>query len=851
MSPILLRASLRRLTQHPWQLVLSIIGIALGVGVVTSIDLTNSSSRRAFLLSRDAVAGRASHHIRGGPVGLPEDLYREIRVELGIRPSTPVVEGEMVLTGDEPRVLRLMGVDPFAEAEFRPYLIARQGTGWKGLARFLTMPASVLITEELARELAVESGDSLRVSVAGASRSVEVLGLIRPADDLTRRALADLAVCDIATAQELLGLEGRLTRIDLILPEDGSGEALGRLLQEKLPPGVYMEPARARSNALLQMTKAFNLNLTALSLLALFVGMFLIFNTMTFSVLQRRPMIGTFRALGVTRREIFSLILVESALLGLLGTAVGLTLGIALAQGLLKLVTQAINDHYFVLTVRALHLSPLWIAKAVVLGLGATVASALMPAWEATQAPPRVALHRSFQEEKARRVLPRSAILGTFLTTLGLGLFLLPTRSLTVSLGALFAVVLGCTFWTPFATVGLMSLLRPVAGSVFGVLGRMSVRGVVTSLSRTAVAIAALMMAVSVTVGVGIMIDSLRVTVVRWLDGSLIADVYVSPSEFLAGRTQATLDPSLVESLKDIPDAEFVNTLRSARIDSDVGLTQLLAIDMDPRSYGSFRFKEGDAEEAWEAYAGEDAVLVSEPYAYHHDLEVGSGLKLYTDRGPRSFRVAGIFYDYGSSLGVAMMSRANYTRYWDDTGITSAGVYLARGADVDRAMADIRKLRGAEEGLLVRSNRDVLETSMEIFDRTFAVTGVLRFLATFVAFVGVLSALMALALEQSREFAILRANGLTPRQLWRLLTSQTALMGFASGLLSIPVGILLASILVHVINRRSFGWTLQMDIAPMILLQALALAVIAALLAGLYPAWRLSRRSPAAALRDE
>jgi putative ABC transport system permease protein len=850
-SRILLRASLRRLTQHPWQLVLSIVGIALGVGVVTSIDLTNSSSRRAFLLSREAVAGRASHHIRGGPVGLPEDLYRLIRVELGVRSSAPVVEGEMVLAGDDPRVLRLMGVDPFAEAEFRPYLVATQKTGWEGLARFLTTPASVLMTEELAEVLDVDVGDTLRVSVAGTARSVEVLGLIAPADDMSRQALADLVVSDIATAQELLGLEGRLSRINLILPEDAAGEALGRRLGENLPPGVYMEPARARSNALLQMTKAFNLNLTALSLLALFVGMFLIFNTMTFSVLQRRQMIGTFRALGVTRREIFSLILVESFLLGILGTAVGLSIGIVLAQGLLRLVTQAINDHYFVLTVRSLHLAPLWVAKAVVLGLGATVISALMPAWEATQAPPRIVQRRSSEEEKARRVLPRSAVLGTFLTALGLALFVLPTRNLTVSLGALFAVVLGCTFWTPFATVGLMRVLRPIAGSIFGVLGRMSVRGVVTSLSRTAVAVAALMMAVSVTVGVGIMIDSLRVTVVRWLEGSLIADIYVAPSEFLAGRTRMDLDPHLVETLADIPDAQFVHTLRSVRIDSDKGLTQLLAIDLDPRSYGAFRFKKGNAEKAWEAYQNEDAVLVSEPYAYHNDLDVGSILTLFTDRGPRAFLVAGVFFDYGSSLGVAMMSRANYTRYWDDTGTTSAGVYLSPEADVGQAMASIRKLPGAEEGLLVRSNRDVLATSMEIFDRTFAVTGVLRFLATIVAFVGVLSALMALALEKSREFAILRANGLTPRQLWRLLTSQTALMGFASGLLSIPVGILLASILVHVINKRSFGWTLQMDIAPGILFQALILAVVAALLAGLYPAWKLSRGSPAMALRDE
>ncbi len=244
-------------------------------------------------------------------------------------------------------------------------------------------------------------------------------------------------------------------------------------------------------------------------------------------------------------------------------------------------------------------------------------------------------------------------------------------------------------------------------------------------------------------------------------------------------------------------------------------------------------------------------MLVSEPYAYRHRLGAGSTVQLRTDRGEQQFKVAGVFADYGSDQGVVLMSRATYERFWDDRAVSALGIYADPGTDLDNLVEALRTRAGGAQTVLIRSNRTLRETSLAVFDRTFTITMVLRLLATLVAFVGVLSALMALQLERAREMAVLRANGLTRRQVLGLVSSQTGVMGFIAGLLAVPLGTLLALVLILVINRRSFGWTLQVHIDPQILLQAIALSLAAALLAGLYPAWRMAHTPPALALREE
>jgi len=842
------RLALRQLRTHPWQLGLTILGIALGVAVAVSIDLANGSALRAFGLSTEAVSGKATHQIVGGPSGVPDDLYRRLRLALGVRRAAPIVEGDVALVGDRARTFHLLGIDPFADGDFRPYLAAGENQGARAREALLRAEALVgragtaLLAATTATELGRAVGDAVVVEVSGHPRTLTIVGLLEPADPASARALEGLLVTDIATAQETLGAIGRLSRIDLIT-DDG---ALLQRIGEALPPEADLVAAGSQAGATARMILAFQWNLAALSLLALVVGMFLIYQTMTFSVVQRRPLIGSLRALGVTRGEVFALVMSEALVIGVIGTLVGLALGFGMAQALLRLVTRTINDLYFVLSVREVVVDPLTVVKSVLLGVGATLLAALAPALEATAAPPRVVMSRASLETRARRGASRAGWLGLAVMAAGAVMLAVP-GGIVIGFVGLFVVMVGCALVTPAAALVLLRPLHRLAGRTFGLLGRLATRSIVAALSRTSVAMAALMIAVAAAIGVGVMIASFREAVTTWLEGTLRADIYVSAPSLVGSRPDATLDPALAAHLALTPGVARASTSRGVVVQSPRGPAQVVALDVDPARPPRWRFRAGGDAGVWDG----DAVLVSEPYANRQDVRAGGAVRLRTDRGEQDFRVAGVFYDYGSSAGVVVMSRRTYDAAWNDRGLSSLALEAAPGVDVNALVATIRERAAGGPQLVIRSNRALREASLEIFDRTFAITGVLRTLSVVVAFVGMLAALMALQLERAREIGVLRVLGLTPRQVWGLITAQTGIIGLLAGVLAVPSGLLLAAVLVFVINRRSFGWTMSIDPSPEILLQGVALSLLAALLAGIYPAWRMATAPPAETLRDE
>lgn len=844
---ILGRASRRYLLRHPLLLFLSVLGVALGVAVVVAIDLANGSAEEAFRLSARALSGRSTHQIVGGPGGVPEEVYRRLRLEGGLRQLAPVVEGYAAVPSRPGTVLQILGIDPFAEEPFRTYTPA---PGGGDLSRLLTEPGTALLLPALAQRLGLQPGGAIEIDVGGRRRTLTVSGFLEPPDEVAARALENLAVVDIATAQELFGRVGTLSRIDVQLPEGKGGERTLARVRSILPAGLDVLPAGGRGDVLAGMTRAFRLNLTALSLLALVVGMFLIYNTLSFSVLQRRELLGALRTLGVTRREIFTLVLGEAVAVGAAGTALGLLLGLALASGLLHLVTRTINDLYFVLAVRELSISPFSLAKGIALGLGASVFAALVPAREAASAPPRTVLVRSAAESRQHRLAPLAAAAGALMMGGGGVLLALPGRSIAVAFAALFALIAGYALAVPGAVALLLKLIQPAAGFVFGLLGRMAARSLASSLSRTGVATAALVVAVSATVGMGIMIGSFRLTLVQWLESYLRADLYVTAAgEATAGRLP--LDPGVVERLSSLPGVSFVTRARHVTLHSPGGGTDLFVVDLPEEGFAGYDFREGEPEAIRQALNTSEAVIVSEPYAYRHALERGDRIRLRTDRGERSFVVAGVFTDYSTDRGRVVMSRPLYERLWDDREVDALGIYIHSGENAEARAEEARQAVGGGQKVTVYSNAGLRSASVATFDRTFAITAVLRLLAVVIAFVGILSALLSMQIERGRELAVLRANGLTPGQLWGLVIGETGLVGLLAGLLAIPLGLLQALVLIHVINRRSFGWTLQTHLDPASLLQAVVLALAAALLAGLYPAWRMARTPPALALREE
>ncbi|MCH8505833.1 MAG: ABC transporter permease, partial [Ectothiorhodospiraceae bacterium] len=505
---------------------------------------------------------------------------------------------------------------------------------------------------------------------------------------------------------------------------------------------------------------------------------------------------------------------------------------------------RTINDLYFMLSVRELALSPWSLALGVLLGLGMTVVAAFSPAVEATGTPPRAALSRAALELGVRRQLPRVAMVGLVLALLGLAL-LVTGAGLVAAFAGLFLLMIGWALMVPVMMRLLLHLLLPLLGRFAGLSGRMAGRGVEAGLSRTSVAAAALMIAVSAVGGVGTMVDSFRYTFSQWLDATLRADVYVS----VPGSGQ--VQPDAVTALQDTEGVETWSTARYGRVGSGEQRHRLRVFHLPPEGKRAFRLQSGNGEEVWAAFREEDVVLVTEPFAWHQRVAVGDRLPLRTPDGERDFRVIGVIYDYSTSEGAVVMSRQTYDRWWDDPVVNSVALYGVEGSETEALIRRLRENAGAVQPLRYQSNAELRRLSLDIFDQTFTITQVLRLLAILVAGVGVLSALMALALERAREYAALRAVGFTPAQIWTLVLGQNALVGGIAGLLALPLGMGLAAALVLVINQRSFGWSMQMAFPPEVLGQAFLLSLAAALVAGLYPAWRMAKTPPALALREE
>ncbi len=846
MIPIIVRLALRYISRRFFQSAMFVLGVALGVGVVVAIDIANSSASRAFSLSSESIVGRATHQVVGGPNGFPTEIYTRLRLELGLKQSAPVVTEFARVAGGE-QTLRLLGIDPLAEPPFRSYLAGAE-SDWNALQRLIVEPGAVVISASLAQRLGMELEDQFEISAGGRFNRARLVGILQPENNASRQALDDLIISDIATAQELIGKSGLLSRIDLILEADEVDK-----LRAALPVGIRLVDVK-EANSLDQMIAAFELNLQAMSLLALVVGLFLIYNTVTFSVVQRRGVLGIMRSLGTTRGQIFRFILLEAFILGLVGTALGLALGIILGRGAVALVSQTISDLYFSVNVTGISIMPQTLAKGAIIGVAASLLAAALPSWDATRTPPAGIMKRSIEEETARRLLPAMTFGAVALNLLGFAL-LGAEDSLALGFAALLCIVVGGALFTPAAMIVAMRLLQGPAAALFGVVGRLAARAVLRSMSRTAVAVAALTVAVSVIVGVSAMIGSFRLTVADWLQSSLGAQIYVSPPLFASNNPTVDVDRGLQAIARSVPGVKSVSSARHVSVSApdypDMPPVNLLASDFDIAGDKRHFKWSAVAAGAHQAALAAGQVMVSEAFASRRGIDQQrNSITLNTERGAHTFEVFGVYYDYSTDQGAVYIARPVYDQYFDDPYISSLGLFIEDGADTAAVIGELRA-RLADYDLLVQDNASLRGGALEVFDRTFAITIALRILTTLVAFIGILSALMALQLEHAREYGVMRATGMTARQLTKFAMIQTGLMGLVAGVLALPIGLLLSLVLTHVINLRSFGWSMQFAPQPSQFLEALLVALLAALLAGLYPALLLGRLKPAESLRRE
>jgi putative ABC transport system permease protein len=829
---LLLLAGLRYLLRHRWQGLLALTGIALGVAVVLAVDLANRGARAAFELSAAQLQGTATHRLIAADGTLPETLYAGLRRQPGHPPMAPVVTDWVRVTGQAGRY-RLVGLDLFAEGPFRGR-IAAVARRRDLIGDWFTRADALVLGAGAARQLGVAAGDALQIAYRDRLTALRIL-TIDPADAAGND---DLLVVDIATAQSVLGLSGRLSYVDLILDD-----ATRHWLQERLPEGVQLVTVTEAAAGVTRLSAAFELNLTAMSLLALLVGMFLIFNAMSFSIVQRRTLLGRLRAVGVTPRELFRLILAEAMILGVVGTAAGLALGVWLGQGLTRLVAATVSELYYQVSVAALHPDPLAFLKAGGLGLAATLVASLLPARQAAWTPPLTTLSRAALERATLSRLPWLAVLG--LAALGSGLIvaLVVPGGVVIGFSGLFLLVLGAALITSPLLHGLHRLF--VARTPAGIPG-MGVRNLDRHLSRLGIAIAALMVALSAGVGVGVMVDSMRGAVATWLNDLLRADLYVAAAGFRDGEV---LPAAMVSEVATLPGVAAVSRYRQRILRLPERQLTLIGAHLASPSRRGFELLAGGDDSVWEAF-DHGGLLISEPLAYHLGLARGDHLPLPTPAGSRDFTIAGVFRDYASEHGRIFLEEGVYRRCWSDPAVNTLALF-AVGGDAAGLRRAVSEAYAGRYELVLTPARAILAESLAVFDRTFRITRVLRVLLLCVAFIGVLSALMALQLERSKEYAVLRALGLTRAQIAGLITGESLVIGLFAACIAIPTGLLMAWVLIESVQRRAFGWTMPFAMDTGLLAQTVLIGLLAAAAAAIYPAWRSSRRDPAPLLRED
>lgn len=829
---VIIKALFRELLTHPWQLVLTLFSIAAGVSVVVGVDIANQAALTEFERANRTVDGVATHRVTGGARGVDESVFRQIKVDARIREAAPVVSAEVEIEG-QPGTFRLLGIDPLSDFRIRNLqLSASQDTDQKVSPWPLYVP-DVLIGETKEQLILRSGGRSQTFNIAGHLDSTSA-----PSASLSR-----LIVTDIAWAQSFLDRAGRLDHIELKL----APEFDRAWLESMLPDSTRLIDVELFNNARSDMTRAFRINLTALSLLALVIAMFLIYSTISFQVVRRRPIFALLKATGVTNAELAMLVIAELTVVGIIGTLFGLLFGAILANGLGAMVSQTINALYYSLIEPAHTATWSTIVKAALLGLGATLFASALPVIAASRTTVRGSLLRSAEETSARKLSVWSLPLAIVLILAGVALLLLSKKSLVLGFSGLFMLILSLASATPWVVRQLCRIVTIPNLRVLGLVPKMALNNVTAHLSRTAIAVAALSVAVSATLGVGLMIDSFRFSVEEWLEEYLRSDIYLT-SEAVG---QKFLSPAFLRALDNLDGVTTLSTGRRRTLAAEDGPLTLFTLQTSKDGFAGFQIKQGLEGDLWQRFHQQGEVLVSEPLARRRDLLPGNQIILPTDRGDIGFTIAAVYYDYSSDQGLVTMDRETYRKHFDDVLISSAAVTIKDGVQIDAIMAQIRRLSGAPEALFLRSNRGLRQASLDVFDQTFQVTEVLRWLAIIVAVVGIVSALVALQLERGREYAVLKAIGFSRLQLGTQILIETGVTGFFAGLMAIPMGIALAVCLIEVINVRSFGWSMQTVIDGGLIGQSMLLAVVAATLAGVYPTIRLWRSELANGLRNE
>ncbi len=807
---------------------LTVLTVGLGVAVVLAIELAGEAAAGSFRSSVETLVGDADLEVTA-PGGISPDVYRTLATLPHALRLKARIEDYAVI-GDTSEVVPFLGVDMIADAL----------EGVASSASGTSVQDAIWVSEGFP----LKAGDRLRAQIQDKSEEYVVGGVFAQR--------GRVLVADLAFADRLLRRNGRLDRILIGVPPQPPVDEWRTTLQAALPAGVSVNFQGARTRENQRMLDAFRWNLRVLSYIALVVGAFLIYSTISISVVRRRAEIGILRAVGATRALILTAFLAEAAVFGLIGGALGILMGRVMAEGAVRLVGATVESLYVSSRPSEIALHPAIVAAGLITGITVAIIAALLPAVEAAEIAPTEAMARGRREYLTLAHRWRSlAVAGILWILAALACQLPPVGGKPVGgyAGALLLIGAAAA-GIPALLSAANRLLTPVLRAV-GAEPLLAMRTLAGAMRRTSVLVAALATAVAMMVSVGIMVGSFRQTVLLWMDSRLTADLYLRPAGPASADRFPTMSAEIPERLARLPEVRAIDRFRAYPISYN-GLPATLAGGESQviREVGRAEFLSGDRDAILEKLPACDCAIVSEPFANKHGVAVGSRLLLPLGEQQRQVEVLGIYYDYANERGYIVLDRAVLLKYLPDPAPSNVAIWLKPGVDLEAAK---RKVEQAAAGakILVFDNRTLRTDAIRVFDRTFAITYALEAVAAIVAIIGIAGALLALAIDRRRELGMLRFLGAAKKQIRRMIFFEAGLLGlFATGV-GFAVGVVLSLILVFVINKQSFGWTIQFHWPVQVLIGALALVFAATLVAALYPARLAASLNPIEVVHEE
>lgn len=822
---------LRPLARDLTRTILTVLSVALGVAVIVAIDLAGDAATGSFRSSVETLAGKIDLEILANG-GIDEHLIGRLSALPVNARFAPVVEAQGVMEGVGS--VPIFGVDMIAAAGSQPEISPAPEI--PGLPNAMSSPA-------IARQ--ADASGNVTVSLNGRPHRFHIA---RTVPDRS----ADFLAIDIADAQQTLGRYGVLDRIDITVSPGEDFARVEQAVRAVLPPGYLLERPGARSQENERMLRAFRWNLRVLSYISLVVGAFLIYNTISVSVVRRRAEIGTLRALGAARSTVLAMFLAEAVLLGVAGAAAGVALGRLLAGAAVRLIAATVNALYTTSRPAPVHLTAAEAWLGIAIGAIVALASAYAPAREAMSIPPTEAMSRGAHEHRARLGWRRALAWSVILSCLSLAASQAPPLG-GFPVGGYIAALLAIAAAALATPAVVVAVNRATSWSVRRrPEGLLAARSLTASLSRSSVVVAALATAIAMMASVGIMVGSFRETVALWLDVQLRADLYVRAASPVAAGVYPPLPPEIEPILKSTNGVAAVDIFSAFELHYQGDRATFGAGDMAVvRRYGRLRFLPGEDRDAILAsLPGRDRAVISEPFANRRHLRAGDNITVPLGGRNVSLTIAGVYYEYSSSQGYIIVDRSTLLRYLPGQAPTNAAIYLSPHADPAAVRRELQ-LRTAGLGVVIAPNSDLRRNAIIVFDRTFAITWALEAVAIVVAMLGAANSLLALVLDRRREIGLLRYLGASPGQVRSMILAEAAFLGLLAALVGIALGFALSLLLVFVVNKQSFGWTIQFHPPTTLLAAALLLVWCVTVVAAIYPARVASRLRPIDVVHEE